>query len=87
MHQQYQTTLELAVMCDVMTGGVVAPDADLFTKAIFIRAAFSHYNRAAVLAHDSEATNYKDLFVPAPFIKSLMLLGGQRKHGVQRWVI
>lgn len=83
--KQYQTTFyEMAIACDVLTGGVIAPKCDLLTKAMYMRAAFTHYYRKSTLTYGEAPVTYQDYFMPVSHAGSLTLVGAQRKHGVKR---
>ena len=83
--QQYQTTYyELAIACDMLTGGTIAHGCDLHTKTRFMRAAFDHFHRAATLTYKHHTISLKDLFQPTPHAASHILLGGLRTHGIRR---
>ena len=49
-----------------------------------MRAAFAHYHRRAALTHEHHLTTYKDFFQPAPYTRSVILLGAAPCHGIQR---
>ncbi len=58
--QHYQMTcMELAIACDILTGGALAPASDLLTKTMFMRAAFAHYyHRTALLTYQDVGITY-----------------------------